>query len=109
MTCGGSGSLLAEVATGELQVIQAGDCAEDPAECVPDVLSRKLGLLDSLAGVMRLRTGKPVIRVGRIAGQFAKPRSRTTERCGEVDLPAFRGLLVNGSELHPPADPLRML
>ncbi|WP_137815749.1 3-deoxy-7-phosphoheptulonate synthase [Gandjariella thermophila] len=106
------GRLLARVAAGELHVIQAGDCAEDPAECVPESLSAKIGMLDSLAGVMRINSGKPVLRVGRIAGQFAKPRSKPTERHGSVELPAFRGLLVNGPEPDPVSrrpDPLRML
>ncbi|MEV6604915.1 3-deoxy-7-phosphoheptulonate synthase [Kutzneria sp. NPDC051319] len=106
------GKLLAEVAAGELQVIQAGDCAEDLRECEPDFVSRKVGLLDSLAGLMRANSGKPVIRVGRIAGQFAKPRSNPTERRGDVELPAFRGLLVNGPEFDRASrrpDPRRML
>lgn len=104
--------LLAEVAAGRMLVIQAGDCAEDPAECVPEALSRKVGLLDALAGILRVRTGRPVVRVGRIAGQFAKPRSRQIETVGGVALPAFRGLLVNGPEPDPVRrrpDPLRML
>lgn len=104
--------LLAEVAAGNLQVIQAGDCAEDPAECSPEFLTRKVGLLDAVAGVMRMNANRPVIRVGRIAGQFAKPRSRPTERWGDTELPVYRGHMVNGPEHNPEsrrADPLRML
>jgi 3-deoxy-7-phosphoheptulonate synthase len=104
--------LLAEVAVGRQLVIQAGDCAECPAECTPTALSRKVGLLDALAGVMRMRAALPVIRVGRIAGQFAKPRTHPIELCDGVELPAFRGLLVNGPEPDPLSrrpDPLRML
>ncbi|MFF3330834.1 3-deoxy-7-phosphoheptulonate synthase [Streptomyces sp. NPDC002888] len=105
-------TVLARAAAGELHLVQAGDCAEDPAECVPDALDRKVALLARLADAMRLGTGKPVATVGRIAGQFAKPRSRPTERHGDIELPAFRGLLVNGPE--PDADsrrpdPLRLL
>ncbi|MDX3455875.1 3-deoxy-7-phosphoheptulonate synthase [Streptomyces sp. ME02-8801-2C] len=92
--------LLAQAAAGKYQVIQAGDCAEDPAECTPSAVARKVGLLDALAGIMQVNTGKPVIRIGRIAGQFAKPRSSPTERVDGVDLPAFRGPLVN----HPAPD-----
>jgi 3-deoxy-7-phosphoheptulonate synthase len=104
--------LLAEVAAGNLQVVQAGDCAEDPAECSPDFLTRKVTLLAAVAGVMRMNVGRPVVRVGRFAGQFAKPRSRPTERCGDTELPVYRGHMVNGPEQDAEvrrADPLRML
>jgi 3-deoxy-7-phosphoheptulonate synthase len=103
--------LLADVATGHRQVVQAGDCAEDPEDCVPAVLSRKVGLLAAVAGVMRARTGRPTLLAGRIAGQFAKPRSNDTVRHGEIELPAYRGHLVNGPEPELGArrpDPLRM-
>ncbi|MFF9373909.1 3-deoxy-7-phosphoheptulonate synthase [Streptomyces griseoluteus] len=105
-------SLLAEAAAGRVLVVQAGDCAEDPADCTPEVIDRKVGLLDALAGVLRMQTGRPVVRVGRIAGQFAKPRSRPTERVDGVELPVFRGLVVNGAEREPMArrpDPLRLV
>lgn len=104
--------LLAEVAAGRMLVIQAGDCAEDPAECEPAALSRKVGLLDALAGVLQARTGRPVIRAGRLAGQFAKPRTRPFETVGGTELPVFRGLMINGPEpdaLSRRPDPLRML
>ncbi|MGH8922663.1 MAG: 3-deoxy-7-phosphoheptulonate synthase [Actinomycetes bacterium] len=104
--------LLAEVAAGRLLVVQAGDCAECPTECTPEAVSRKVGLLEALAGVLRMRGDRPVIRVGRIAGQFAKPRTRPTELCDGIELPAFRGPLVNGPEpdlLSRRPDPLRML
>ncbi|MFD3499196.1 3-deoxy-7-phosphoheptulonate synthase [Streptomyces sp. NPDC058678] len=91
-------SLLARVADGEAHVVQAGDCAEDPEECTPGYVARKAGLLDVLAGTMRMATHRPVVRVGRIAGQFAKPRSRPTEHVGARELPVFRGHLVNGPE-----------
>ncbi|MFE9449940.1 3-deoxy-7-phosphoheptulonate synthase [Streptomyces sp. NPDC006739] len=95
--------LLARAATGEYQVIQAGDCAEDPAECTSSAVARKAGLLDALAGIMTVNTGKPVIRIGRLAGQFAKPRSSPTERVDGVELPVYRGHLVNGPEPDPRA------
>lgn len=104
--------LLAEVAAGRMLVIQAGDCAEDTAECEPTVLSRKAGLLDALAGVLQARTGRPVVRAGRLAGQFAKPRTQHFETVGGVTLPVFRGLMINGPEpdaLSRRPDPLRML
>lgn len=104
--------LLADVALGRRQVLQAGDCAEDPAECTAGHIARKAAMLDVLAGVMWLGTGKPVVRVGRIAGQFGKPRSRPTERVGGIELPVYRGHMVNGAEpdleLRTP-DPKRLL
>ncbi len=105
-------SQLAAVAAAQMQVVQAGDCAEDPAECTPGHVARKIGLLDALAGAMRLNAGRPVIRVGRIAGQFAKPRSQPTDRYGDLELPAYRGHLVNSPEPDPELrrpDPLRLL
>ena len=104
--------IMADVATGRMQIIQAGDCAEDPAEHSPRQLRRKVSLLHSLAGVMQTNTRRPVLCVGRIAGQFAKPRSRPTERVGNRELPAFRGILVNDREPTPGArrpDPRRLL
>ncbi|MEU3934409.1 3-deoxy-7-phosphoheptulonate synthase [Streptomyces sp. NPDC029044] len=104
--------LMSEAAGGSYQVIMAGDCAEDPAECGPQAVNRKIGLIDALAGVMKINTGKPVIRIGRIAGQFAKPRSSPTEVVDGRELPVFRGHLVNGPAPTPGerrADPDRML
>jgi len=104
--------LMAEAAAGTYQIIQAGDCAEDPAECGQQAVNRKIGLIDALAGVMKINTGKPVIRIGRIAGQFAKPRSSPTEVVGGRELPVYRGHLVNGPAATPEerrADPGRML
>ncbi|MFI0982710.1 3-deoxy-7-phosphoheptulonate synthase [Streptomyces sp. NPDC021093] len=103
---------LAKVALGEAMVVQAGDCAEDPQECTADHVARKAAVLDLLAGALRMVTRKPVVRVGRIAGQFAKPRSKPTEMVGDTELPSFRGHMVNAPE--PDADsrrpdPLRIL
>lgn len=88
--------LLAEVSAGRMRVVQAGDCAEDPAECGPEHLRAKAGMLDELATVMRAHCERPVLRIGRLAGQFAKPRSAPTERVGDRELPAYRGPMVNG-------------
>ncbi|MFG2877647.1 3-deoxy-7-phosphoheptulonate synthase [Streptomyces sp. NPDC048337] len=104
--------LLARVAAGEFHVVQAGDCAEDPAECTPGYVTRKAGVLGALAGVIQTASSKPVLRVGRIAGQFAKPRSRPTELMGDRELPVYRGHMVNGPQPDPLArehDPARML
>ncbi|MGS2589366.1 3-deoxy-7-phosphoheptulonate synthase [Streptomyces hebeiensis] len=104
--------LLAEVAAGHAQVVQAGDCAEDPAECTAADAERKANLLDVLAGVMHATTHQRVVRVGRIAGQYAKPRSAHTELAGGVEIPVYRGHMVNGPEPDPEArrpDPRRLL
>ena len=103
---------LADVAAGRAEVVQAGDCAEDPGECSASDVTEKVALLDVLAGVLQMTTGRPAVRVGRIAGQYAKPRSSDVERIGDLELPAYRGHLVNGPEPDPSArraDPWRML
>lgn len=104
--------VLAEVAAGGAHVIQIGDCAEDPAESTWDDVNKKAGLTDMLAGTLKRITGTPVVRVGRIGGQFAKPRSKPTEQVGDLELPAYRGHLVNGPEPDPERrrpDPARLL
>lgn len=104
--------LLVKVATAEAHVVQAGDCAEDPAECTAGYIARKAGLLDVLAGTMKLITHKPVLRSARIAGQFAKPRSSPTEWVGGCELPVYRGHMVNCPEPDPDRrrpDPDRLL
>ncbi|MET7453915.1 3-deoxy-7-phosphoheptulonate synthase [Streptomyces sp. NPDC005574] len=103
---------LARVAAGEALVVQAGDCAENPDESTAGHVARKAALLDLLAGALRLITAKPVIRVGRIAGQFTKPRSQSTEQLGGVELPVYRGHMVNDPDPTPEGrrpDPLRLL
>jgi 3-deoxy-7-phosphoheptulonate synthase len=103
---------LARVAMGEAHVLQAGDCAEDPTECTARPIQRKSALLDLLATTLHGRTGGPVLRVGRIAGQFAKPRSQRVEQVGGLELPVYRGHMVNRPEPEPASrrpDPLRML
>lgn len=104
-------SLLARVAADEVNVVQAGDCAEDPAECTRSYVARKAGLLDMLGGAMTMVTHRPVVRAGRMAGQFAKPRSSPTEWVG-VELPVYRGHMVNCPEPDPrlrQPDPARIL
>lgn len=95
--------LLSEVATGDRRIVQAGDCAEDPAECTMSGVRRTVRLLDQLAGVMRNGTGRQVLRIGRLAGQFAKPRSQPVDRTGDRELPAYRGPMVNAPEADPVA------
>ncbi|MFI1928884.1 MULTISPECIES: 3-deoxy-7-phosphoheptulonate synthase [unclassified Streptomyces] len=105
-------TLLGTVAHGQALVVQSGDCAEHPQECRPHDVARKAAVLDLLAGALGLITGKPVLRAGRIAGQFAKPRSKPTETVDGTELPTFRGHMVNGPEPDAEsrrADPLRLL
>ncbi|WEH39150.1 3-deoxy-7-phosphoheptulonate synthase [Streptomyces sp. NBC_01218] len=102
--------LLADVAEGRAHLLQAGDCAEDPAESTPYHVRRKVALLDRLSEGAGAVSGRPVLRIGRIAGQFAKPRSKPVEEIGGVTLPVFRGHMVNAPEpgLRRP-DPERIL
>lgn len=105
-------AILARVYQAQAQVLQLGDCAEDPAECTRDHIDRKLALQDQLAGTMRMNAHKPVVRVGRVAGQFGKPRSSHTERIDGMELPVYRGHMVNGPDPDPEdrrPDPLRLL
>lgn len=103
---------LAAAAAGKVQIIQAGDCAEDWAECTPVDVVRKQALLDAMAGVMSLNAHRPVLRAGRLAGQYGKPRSNDTETVNGVELPVYRGHMVNSPEPDPVLrrpDPRRML
>ncbi|MEU7424989.1 3-deoxy-7-phosphoheptulonate synthase [Streptomyces sp. NPDC040750] len=103
---------LAQVALGRARLLQTGDCAEDMAECTPEHTGAKAEVLDELGDRLARHTGQPVVRVGRMGGQFAKPRSSPTETYDGTDLPAFRGHLVNAPEPTAEArrhDPHRML
>jgi len=86
---------LAQVAQGRAFLLQAGDCAESFAEFAADNIRDKLKVILQMAVALTYAAGVPVVKVGRIAGQFAKPRSQPTERIGQVELDAFRGHMVN--------------
>src|SRR5918995_4285254 len=86
---------LAEVASGRAFLLQAGDCAESFDAFSADAIRDKLKVILQMAVVLTYSTGVPVIKVGRIAGQFAKPRSAESESIGDVELPSFRGHIVN--------------
>ena len=90
-------SELAAAQRGERFLLQGGDCAEGFADCDSDTIARKLKILLQMSVVLLHGLKKPVIRVGRIAGQFAKPRSADTETRDGVTLPSYRGDLVNRS------------
>jgi 3-deoxy-7-phosphoheptulonate synthase len=86
---------LGEVAAGQAFLLQAGDCAESFHEFSADNIRDKLRVILQMAVVLTYGAGVPVVKVGRIAGQFAKPRSAQTERIGDLELPSFRGHIVN--------------
>ena len=78
-------------------VLQAGDCAESFDAFSANSIRDKLKVILQMAVVLTYGSGVPTVKIGRIAGQFAKPRSSPTERIGDVDLPSFRGHIVNDS------------
>ncbi len=86
---------LAAAQRGERFLLQGGDCAEGFSDCDSDTITRKLKILLQMSVVLLQGLKKPVIRVGRIAGQFIKPRSADTETRDGVTLPSYRGDLVN--------------
>ena len=103
---------LAEVAKGEAFLLQGGDCAESFAEHGADHIRDFFRVFLQMAVVLTHGASKPVLKVGRIAGQFAKPRSADTETVGEVTLPSYRGDIVNDIAFTPEAripDPERLL
>jgi len=86
---------IAEAQRGERFLLQGGDCAETFADCESGQIARKLKILLQMSLVLLHGLKKPVIRVGRFAGQYAKPRSADTETRDGVTLPSYRGDLVN--------------
>jgi 3-deoxy-7-phosphoheptulonate synthase len=88
-------SQLAEAALGERFLLQGGDCAETFADCNSPVIANKLKILLQMSLVLIHGLRKRVIRVGRFAGQYAKPRSEDLEHRGELSLPSYRGELIN--------------
>src|SRR4051794_6180333 len=86
---------LAEVQAGRAFLLQAGDCAESFGDFSADSIRDKLKVILQMAVVLTYGSGVPVVKLGRIAGQFAKPRSSPTETIGGGELPSFRGHMVN--------------
>lgn len=86
---------LASCARGESFLLQGGDCAESFASCDAEVITAQLKILLQMSLVLVHGTKKRVVRVGRIAGQYAKPRSVDEEKQGDLSLPSYRGDLVN--------------
>ncbi|HEV2817352.1 MAG TPA: 3-deoxy-7-phosphoheptulonate synthase [Allosphingosinicella sp.] len=102
---------LAEAQAGRAFLLQGGDCAESFAEFSAENIDANVALIEAMAARIAAASGLAVIRVGRMAGQFAKPRSAAVEIRGEAALPAYRGDIVNGIAFEPAArrpDPERM-
>jgi 3-deoxy-7-phosphoheptulonate synthase len=103
---------LAEAAHGRRFLLQGGDCSESFADCASDAITSKLKILLQMSLVLVQGARKPVIRVGRFAGQYAKPRSSDTESRNGTTLPCYRGDMINGSDFNLEArtpDPLLLL
>src|SRR5215472_4204504 len=103
---------LARVAAGEAFLLQGGDCAESFAEFHANALRDTVKVLLQMAVVLSFAAAAPVVKVARMAGQFAKPRSQPTETVDGITLPSYRGDIVNGIAFDAAArvpDPERML
>ena len=103
---------LGHVAGGRAFVLQAGDCAESFNDQSADQIRDKLRVILQMAVVLTYAAGVPVVKLGRIAGQYAKPRSSPVERVGDTEMTAFRGHIINDDAPVPAArvpDPRRML
>ncbi len=103
---------LGEVAEGRSFLLQGGDCAESFAEFHPDNIRDTFRVLLQMAVVLTFAASSPVVKVGRLAGQFAKPRSADTETVDGVELPSYRGDIINGMAFNEEArvpDPKRMI
>jgi 3-deoxy-7-phosphoheptulonate synthase len=103
---------LAQVAAGKAFLLQGGDCAESFSEFHPDNIRDTFKVLLQMAVVLTFGASCPVVKVARMAGQFAKPRSGPTEKQGDVELPSYRGDIINGIEFTEASrtpDPQRIL
>ena len=103
---------LASVASGEAFLLQGGDCAESFDQFNANVIRDKLKVILQMAAILTYGLSRPVVKVGRIAGQFAKPRSSPVETRDGVSLPSFRGYSVNDPDFSSGArtpDPERLI
>src|SRR5271170_5902400 len=94
---------LAQVATGDAFLLQGGDCAESFAEHGANNIRDFFRLFLQMAVVLTYAAASPVVKVGRIAGEFAKPRTSPTETRNGVELPVYRGDIINGTDFTPEA------
>jgi len=103
---------LARAARGDAFLLQGGDCAETFAGATADQIRNRVKTILQMAVVLTYGASMPVIKMGRMAGQFAKPRSSDTETRGDITLPAYRGDIVNGYDFTPESrepDPRRIV
>ncbi len=103
---------IASAAKGDSFVLQGGDCAELFSDCNAEVITDKLKILLQMSLILVYGLNKPVVKIGRMAGQYAKPRSAETETINGLSLPCYRGDLINGVEFTPEQrqpDPKRLL
>jgi 3-deoxy-7-phosphoheptulonate synthase len=103
---------LAKVSRGEAFIVQGGDCAESFDAFNADTIKRLYKLILQMSVVMTYSSGKSVVKIGRVAGQFAKPRSSDFEEKDGIKLPSYRGDIINGIEFSKEArepDPRRMI
>ncbi|OIQ78501.1 phospho-2-dehydro-3-deoxyheptonate aldolase [mine drainage metagenome] len=110
--CDNLRSRIANAAAGEAFFLQGGDCAETFVGQTADAIRNKIKTLLQMAAVLQYGAGLPVIKVGRMAGQYAKPRSSDNETRNGVTLPAYRGDAINGHDFTPESrtpDPKRLL
>jgi 3-deoxy-7-phosphoheptulonate synthase len=102
---------LALAAEGKAFVLQGGDCAESFSDFTANIIRDTFRVLLQMAVVLTFGASLPVVKMGRVAGQFAKPRSSDSETQGDVTLPSYRGDIINGPEFSSEArtpDPARM-
>lgn len=103
---------LARAAAGQAFLLQGGDCAETFAGATAEQIKNRVKTILQMAVVLTYGASMPVVKMGRMAGQFAKPRSSDTETRGDVTLPAYRGDIVNGYDFTPESrepDPQRLV
>lgn len=104
-------SRLADVAEGKAFLLQGGDCAESFSEFRANTIRDSFRILLQMAVILTFSAKKPIVKIGRVAGQFAKPRSNDLETRGDVSLPSYRGDIINGFEFDTASrepDPIRM-
>ena len=92
---------LAKCATGEAFMVQGGDCAEAFNQFSANGIRDLFRVLLQMSVVMMFGGGVPIVKIGRLAGQFAKPRSADMETLNDVSLPSYRGDIINGPEFTP--------
>jgi len=93
-------SNIAAAANGNSFVLQGGDCAELFSDCNADAITGKLKILLQMSLILVYGLNKPVVKIGRLAGQYAKPRSSEVETIKDLNLPCYRGDLINGAEFN---------